>query len=142
MPIHQLGKLRLGAFCHNSLLPRLCSLEVLSDNIDPVFCLRDHIWTEKLPLTCLGPVQRCPALPAIQDLKGSCLHTCLVAVVVRKLSIRQALFPLHTKRDHKCPQHVLENLVHTFNLPTGLRVIRGTEENLCTQSLLKGLPEI
>src|ERR1043165_4865651 len=115
---------------------------MLSDDPDLVFCLLDHVWTEQLPLSCLGPVQRCPALPAIQDLKRSCLQTCLVAVVVRQLSIRQALFPLPTKRDHTCPQHVLENLFHTFNLPTCLRVIRGTEENLCTQCLLKGLPEI
>src|SRR3954469_1679310 len=107
-----------------------------------IFSLLDHIWTEKLPLTCLGPVQRCPALSAIQDLKGSCLKTCLKAVVVRKLRIRQTLFPLHAKRDHTCSQHVFKDLIHTLNLPTGLRVIRGTEDNLCTQSLLKGLPEI
>src|SRR3954463_9711718 len=124
------------------LLPRLCSLEMLPDDPDLVFCLLDHVWTEQFPLSCLGPVQRCPALPAIQDLKGGCLQTCLIAVVVRKLSIWQALFPLHAKRDHTCPQHVLENLIHTLNLPNGLRVIRGTEENLCTQCLLKGLPEV
>src|SRR3954469_23981803 len=44
------------------LLPRLCCLEGLSDNPDPVFCLMGHIWTEQLPLTCLGLVKRCPAL--------------------------------------------------------------------------------
>src|ERR1041384_5063780 len=92
------------------LLPRLCSLEMLPDNSDPVFCLLDHVWTEQLPLSCLGPVQRCPALPAI--------------------------------RDHTCPQHVLENLVHPFNLPTGLRVIRGTEHNCRTNRLLESLPKL
>src|SRR3954468_16545917 len=120
----------------------MCCLGVLSDNLNLVFCFLDHIWTEQLPLTCLGPVQRCHALPAIQDLKGSYLQTCLIAVVVRKLSIRQTLFPLHAKRDHTCSQHVLEDLIHTLNLPTGLRVIRGTEDNLCTQFLLKGLPKV
>src|SRR3954469_4138554 len=124
------------------LLPRLCSLEMLPDNPDPVFCLLDHVWTEQLPLSCLGPVQRCPALPAIQDLKGSCLQTCLIVVVVRKLSIRQTLFPLHAKRDHTCPQHVLEDFIHTLNLPTGLRVIRGTEHHCRTNRLLEGLPEL
>src|SRR3954468_14694241 len=64
------------------LLPRLCCLEVLPDDPHLVFCLLDHIWTEQLPLTRLRPVQRCPALPAIQDLKGGCLQTCLIAVVV------------------------------------------------------------
>src|SRR4051812_25356421 len=115
---------------------------MLSDDPDLVFCILDHVWTEQLPLSCLGPVQRCPALAAIQDLKGSCLQTCLIAVVVRKLSIWQTLFPLHAKGDHRCSQHVFKDLIHTLNLPTGLRVIRGTEDNLCTQSLLKGLPEI
>src|SRR3954470_23070358 len=124
------------------LLPRLCCLEMIPDDPHLIFCLLDHVWTEQLPLTCLGPVQRCPALPTIQDLKGGCLQTCLIAVVVRKLSIWQTLFPLHAKGDDTCSQHVLEDLIHTLNLPTGLRVIRGTEDNLCTQCLLKGLPEV
>src|SRR3954470_15744709 len=63
------------------LLPRLCCLEVLPDDPHLVFCLLDHIWTEQLPLTYLGPAQRCPALPAIQDLKGGCLQTCLITIV-------------------------------------------------------------
>src|SRR4051794_23752934 len=71
------------------LLPRLCCLEVLPDDPDLIFCLLDHVLTEQLPLSYLGPVQRCPELPAIQDLKGSCLQTCLIVVVVGKLSIRQ-----------------------------------------------------
>src|SRR4051812_31328355 len=115
---------------------------MLSDDPDLVFCLLDHIWTEQLPLACLGPVQRCPALAAIQDLKGSCLQTCLITVVVGKLSIRQTLFPLHAKGDHTCSQHLLKDLIHTLNLPTGLRVIRGTEHNCRTNRLLEGLPEL
>src|SRR3954467_13631392 len=58
------------------LLPRLCCLLVLSDNLHSVLCLLDHIWTKPLPLTCLRPVQRCPALAAIQDLKRCFLQTC------------------------------------------------------------------
>src|SRR3954465_5421064 len=124
------------------LLPRLCCLEVLLDDPHLIFCLLDHVWTEQMPLTCLGPVQRCPTLPAIQDLKGSCLQTCLIAVVVRKLSTWQTLFPLHAKGDHTCSQHVLKDLIHTLNLPTGLRVIRGTEHNCPTNRFLKSLPEL
>src|ERR1043165_4732824 len=115
---------------------------MLSDDPDLVFCLLDHVWTEQLPLACLGPVQRCPALAAIQHLKGSCLKACLKAVVVRELSIRQILFPLHAKGDHTCSQHVLKDLIHMLNLPTGLRVIRGTEHNCHTNRLLEGLPEL
>src|SRR3954469_13758848 len=105
------------------LLPRLCCLEELPDDPHLVFCLLDHIWTEQLPLTCLGPVQRCPSLPAIQDFKGCWLQTCMIVVVVRELGIWQALFPLHAKGDDTCSQHVVEYLIHTLNLPTGLRVI-------------------
>src|SRR4051812_33075697 len=124
------------------LLPRLCCLEVLSDDPHLVFCLLDHIWTEQLPLTCLGPVQRCPALPAIQDLKGGCVQTCLIVVVVRELSIGQAFFPLHAKGDDTRSKHVLKDLIHTLNLPTGLRVISGTEQHYRTNRLLEGLPEL
>src|SRR3954469_16467898 len=132
-PLTNLESYTTVPFVIIGLLPRLCCLEVLPDDTDLIFCLLDHIWTKQLPLTCLGPVQRRPALPAIQDLKGGCLQTCLMAVVVRKLCIGQALFPLHAKGDDTCSQHVLEDLNHTLNLPTGLRVIRGTEDNLCTQ---------
>src|SRR3954470_14515907 len=124
------------------LLPRLCCLEVLSDHSDPVLSFLDDIWTEQLPLSCFRPIQRSPALPAIQDLEGGCLQTCLIAVVVRKLSIRQTLFPLHVKGDHTCSQHVLKDLIHTLNLPTGLRVVRGIEHKCRTNRLLKGLPEL
>src|ERR1041384_803187 len=103
-----------------SLFPRRCCLEVLPDDPHLIFCLLDHIWTEQLPLTYLGPVQRCPALLAIQYLKGGCLQTCLIAVVVRELSIWQALFPLHAKGDDTRSQQVFEDLIHTLNLPTGL----------------------
>src|SRR3954468_14014230 len=119
------------------LLPRLCCLEVLPGDPHLVFCLLDHIWTEQLPLTCLRPVQWCPALPAIQDLKGCCLQTCLVAVVVRELSIGQALFPLHAKGDDTRSKHVLEDLIHTLNLPSGLRVISDTEQHCRTNRLLE-----
>src|SRR3954469_20840760 len=84
------------------LLPRLCCLEVLSDHFDPILSFLGGIWTEQLPFSCFGPIQRSPALPAIQDLEGGCLQTCLIDVVVRKLSIRQTLFPLHDKGDHTC----------------------------------------
>src|SRR3954466_3989792 len=124
------------------LLPRLCCLEVLSDHFDPVLRFLDGIWTEQLPFSCFGPIQRSPALPAIQDLEGGSLQTCLIVVVVRKLSIRQAFFPLHAKGDHTCSQHVLKDLIHTLNLPTGLRVIRGTEHHCRTNRLLKGLPKL
>src|SRR3954469_9921335 len=126
-PLTNLESYTMVPFVIIGLLPRLCCLEVLPDDLDLVFYLLDHIWTEKLPLACLGPVQNCPALPAIQDLKGCCLQTCLIVVVVRELSIGQAFFPLHAKRDDTRSKHVLKDFIHTLNLPTGLRVISGTE---------------
>src|SRR3954462_7122853 len=53
------------------LLPRLCCLEMLPDDLDLIFCLLDHFWTEQLSLTCLGPVQRCPALSPYKTSKGA-----------------------------------------------------------------------
>src|SRR3954464_10888964 len=91
------------------LLPRLCFLQVLSDHLDPVLSFLNHIWTEQLPFSCFGPIQRSPALPDIQDLEGCCLQACLIAVVVRELSIRQTFFPLHDKRDDTCSKHFLED---------------------------------
>src|ERR1043165_4308909 len=96
----------------------------------PISYISADIWNTAL--TCLGTDQWCPALPAIQDLKGSFLQTFLIVFVVRKLSIGQALFPLHAKGDDTCSQHVLEDLIHTLNLPTGLRVIIGTEHHCRT----------
>src|SRR3954465_6209024 len=141
-PLTNLESYTMVPFVIIGLLPRLCCLEVLPDDPHLVFCLRDHIWTEQLPLTCLGPVQRCPGLPSIQDLKGCCLQTCLIAVVVRELSIGQAFFPLHAKGYDTRSQHVLKDLIHTLNLPTGLRVISGTEQHCRTNRLLEGLPEL
>src|ERR1044071_5167040 len=115
---------------------------MLPDDPDLVFCILDHVWTEQLPLTCLGPVQRCPALAAIQDFKWRCLQTCLIAVVVRELSIRQAFFPLHARGDDTCSKHVLEDLIHALDLPTCLRVISGTKQHCRPNRLLKGLPEL
>src|SRR4051812_45794804 len=115
-PFTNLESYTMVPFVIIGLLPRLCCLEVLPDDPHLIFCHLDHIWTEQLPLTCLGPVQWCPAVPAIPDLKGGCLQTCLIVVVVRKLSIWQTLFPLHAKGDDTCSQHVLEDLIHTLNL--------------------------
>src|SRR3954468_19881368 len=45
------------------------------------------------------------------------------------------------KRSHMLST-CLQDLIHTLNLPTGLRVIRGTEDNCRTNCLLKSLPEL
>src|ERR1041385_3572347 len=51
-PITNLKRYTTVPFVIIGPLPRLCCLEVLSDYLDPVFCLLDHIWTKQLPLTC------------------------------------------------------------------------------------------
>src|SRR3954469_3187331 len=71
-PLTNLESYTMVPFVIIGLLPRLCCLEVLPDDPHLIFCLLDHVWTEKLPFSCLGPVQRCPAHLAIQDLKGGC----------------------------------------------------------------------
>src|ERR1043165_8392759 len=46
------------------LMPRLCCLEVISDHLDPILSFLNHIWTEQLPFSCLGPIQRSLAFSA------------------------------------------------------------------------------
>src|SRR3954470_18182506 len=48
----------------------------------------------------------------------------------------------HAKGNDTRSKHVLEDLIHTLNLPTGLRVISVTEQHCCTNRLLEGLPEL
>src|SRR3954462_13976799 len=69
------------------LLPRLCCLEVLSDHFDPVLSFLDGIWTEQLPFSCFGPIQRSPALPAIQDLEGGCQNPLLGKVLRSRITL-------------------------------------------------------
>src|ERR1041384_7520978 len=63
-PLTNLESYAMVPFVIIGLLPRLCCLEVLPDDPHLIFCLLDLIWTEQLPLTCLGLVQRFSALPA------------------------------------------------------------------------------
>src|ERR1044071_10465454 len=57
-PLTNLESYTTMPFVIIGLLPRLCCLEVLPDDPHLIFCLLDHIWTEQLSLTCLGPAQR------------------------------------------------------------------------------------
>src|SRR3954466_13067361 len=60
----------------------------------------------------------------------------------KKTQRTAGILPTSCQRRSHMPSHVLKNLIHTLNLPTGLRVIRGTEHNCRTNRLLEGLPEL
>src|SRR6187399_158375 len=113
-----------------ALLMRLSGLEILTYDFAHFFGFRDQVIAKKLTFTSLGPVERGTALSAIEDFKQSFAGTCLETVVVRELGKRETIFPLHAKRDDTSSEHVFEDLVHSFDLTTSLRVKRSAETNL------------
>ena len=104
-------------------------------------CIFYNVRAKELLLTNLIPIQRSPALSAIQCLKGGLLQTGLVAVVVGKLSIRQALIPTGTILNGAGSQHIFQHLVGCLCLPICLRMIGGTEAQLRIQRIMELLPE-
>lgn len=82
-----------SSFVHIALLSAMGHFQVLPDLSHILLSLLDQIWTKENPLANLGPHQRCHALPSIERLKGWHLKTCLIAVIVQELSIRQSSFP-------------------------------------------------
>src|SRR6185312_12634500 len=100
-----------------------------------------NVRAKELLLTNLIPIQRSPALSTIQRLKGGLLQTVLVAVVVGKLSIRQALIPTSTILNSTSSQHIFQHLVGSLCLPICLKMIGGAETQLRIQRIMELLPE-
>jgi hypothetical protein len=95
MVTHCKGQISTTNICI-ALLTSLSDPQIFSHLLYQLFCLLNNIWTEYLPLANLIPIQRSPALSAIQGLEGRFLQTGLIAVVIRKLCIRQAFIPAGT----------------------------------------------
>src|SRR4029078_6390008 len=68
-------------------------------------------------------------------------QTSLIAVVIRELSIRQALIPTSTVLNSTSSQHILQHLVGSLCLPICLRVISRTETQLRIQRIMELFPE-
>src|SRR3954471_3865446 len=106
------------------------------------FSLRDQTVAKELTFTGFRPIERGTALPAIEDLEWGFARADLIAVVVRKLSIRKTILPFQAERDNTSPEHIFKNLVDTLDLSTGLRMESCAEANICAHGLLKRLPEL
>src|SRR6185436_8351221 len=109
-----------------ALLPTLCNPQILPHSLYHLLCILYNVRAKELLLTNLIPIQRSRALSTIQCLKWGLLQTGLVAVVVRKLSIRQALIPTSTILNSTSSQHIFQHLVGSLCLPICLRMISGT----------------
>src|SRR6185437_7105442 len=125
-----------------ALLPTLCNPQILPHILYHLLCIFYNVRAKELLLTNLIPIKRSHALSAIQCLKGGLLQTGLVAVVVGKLSIRQALIPTGTVLNSTSSQHILQHLIGSLCLPICLRMIGGTEAQLRIQRIMELLPEL
>ena len=65
-----------------ALLPTLCNPQIFSHSLNHLLCIIYDLRAKELLFTNLIPIERSPALSAIQCLKGGLLQTGLIAVVV------------------------------------------------------------
>src|SRR6185437_14887045 len=70
-----------------ALLSALCNSQIFSHSLNHLLYIIYDLRAKELFLTNLIPIERSPALSAIQCLKGGLLQTGLIAVVIRELSI-------------------------------------------------------
>ena len=125
-----------------ALLVRVRSFEIFTNDFGHFFSLHDQVIAKKLAFTSLGPVERSTTLFSIWNFEGDLAQTCLEAVVVGDLSIRETIFPLPTERDDTSSEHVFEDLVDSLDLATCLRMGRRAEANVGAHGLLEGAPKL
>src|SRR6266542_7168074 len=87
------------------------------------FSFLNDIWTKDNPFSGFRPVQGRSTPSTIKGFKRCHLQALLVAIIISKLSQWQTLFPILGVSQSACPKHVFQNLIHTLNLSTSLRVI-------------------
>jgi hypothetical protein len=61
----------------------------------------------------------------------------LIAVIVGELCQGQTLFPTLIKVQDACSQLIFQNLIYSFHLTIGLRMITGTADQLGSQTLMQ-----
>ena len=67
------------------------------------------------------------------------MEASLITVVVGELGEREVLFPTLAEGDDTSSKHVLKNLVYSFSLTVGLRMIGGAEVETGSKSRLETL---
>jgi hypothetical protein len=78
-----------------AFLPRLCYLQVISNDSHCFFSLFDYIRAKDFPFTGFRLVERCSVSATIESFKRCHAQTGLITVVVGELSKWKAFFPFH-----------------------------------------------
>jgi hypothetical protein len=68
-----------------ALLTRLCSFQMVADELDLLFCFSENIGSKHLALSYLRPVERGLALSSVKSFQRCHLEASLVAIVVCEL---------------------------------------------------------
>jgi hypothetical protein len=110
-----------------ALLMRLCSFQTVTDELNLFFSFSKYVGSKHLAFSGLRPVERGSALSSIESFKRCHLKTGLIAVIIRELCEWQAIFPFGSISKNAGSKHVFQNLIYSFSLSSGLRVIRGAE---------------
>jgi hypothetical protein len=119
-----------------ALLSRLCDTKVLPNHMNLLLSFLQYVGSKNLTFSSLIKKQRSSASTSIQHLEQHHLHTLLITIVVGELSIRQTLIPTSSILHSTSSQHVFQNLIHSFGLSIGLRVISRTEAQLGIQGFM------
>jgi hypothetical protein len=112
------------------------------NHLDVLFGFKQNVGPEYLLLSRLIPLQWSSTTPSIERLKWLHLQAGLVTIVIGKLCIRQSLIPSGLILQRTGSQHVFKDLIGPFGLTIYLRMIGGTEIQMCTQGFMQLLPEM
>jgi hypothetical protein len=112
------------------------------DAVDDLLDINDKVRAKDRPFTQLDPVQGCTTATTIQSFEGCHFETLLIIVVVRELRQRQTLVPHILEIQHTSLGHIFKNLIFSFLLTIGLRMISRPVDQLCSQGSMQLLLEM
>jgi hypothetical protein len=124
-----------------TLLSILHFLDPLSYSLHLIFHFLDLFWSHQDPILKPVPSQRRPTWSVVKKLERLHLNGALIIVVIHKLYQWKDFFPTLLLLHNIHMQHVLQDLVCSFNLPICLRVICSSKVKLGSQGLLETSPK-
>src|SRR3954470_23159322 len=99
-----------------TLLSRLGCFQLLTNDANLLFCILDHIRAKELSFPGFRPVKRRSTFSSIENFERSFAQASLITVVISELGEWEALLPIHTERDDRSSEHILQNLIDSFYL--------------------------
>jgi hypothetical protein len=109
------------------------------DAVDDLLDINDKVRAKDRPFAQLNPVQGCTTATTIQSFEGCHFETLLIIVVVKELRQRQTLV---LEIQHTSLGHIFKNLIFSFLLTIGLRMISRPVDQLCSQGSMQLLLEM